>query len=76
MTTNTPSSGPQPDASASAKWITLPYHRRWLLDQASGLFDFFERHSIDPSGGFFALDNEGQPIRQSATGKPPHARFM
>ncbi len=33
-----------------AKWTTLPYHRRWLIDQASGLFDFFEAESIDPEG--------------------------
>ena len=42
-------------AAASVKWATLPYRRQWLLDQASRLFDFFERHSIDPSGGFFSL---------------------
>ena len=29
-------------AATSANWATLPYHRQWLLDQASGLFDFFE----------------------------------
>jgi mannose/cellobiose epimerase-like protein (N-acyl-D-glucosamine 2-epimerase family) len=55
-----------------AKWVTLPYHRRWLLDQASALFDFFERHSIDPAGGFHTLDDEGQPIvRRKADGKAP-----
>ena len=59
-------------APASAKWVTLPYHRRWLLDQASALFDFFEPHSIDPSGGFFTLDDTGRPIgRKIATGELP-----
>jgi hypothetical protein len=28
-------------AAAPANWTTL-HHRQWLLDQASGLFDFFE----------------------------------
>ena len=54
-----------------AKWTALPYHRSWLLGQASGLFDFFEPHSVDPAGGFFFLDNCGQPILQSATGGAP-----
>jgi len=60
-------------AAASPKWVTLPYHRAWLADEASRLFDFFERHSIDPSGGFFTLDDAGKPIgRNVATGlRPP-----
>ncbi len=60
------------DATAAKKWTALPYHRTWLTDQASGLLNFFERHSIDPAGGFFALDDAGRPItRSAATGKPP-----
>ena len=55
----------------AAKWVTLPYHRSWLLDQASGLFDFFEPHSIDPVGGFFDLDDRGQPIERDAAGGRP-----
>jgi len=54
MTSELPASGP--------KWVTLPYHRRWLVEQATSLFDFFERESIDPSGGFFDLDDAGHPI--------------
>ena len=48
-----------------AKWTTLPYHRRWLIDQAIGLFDFFEAESIDPHGGFFSLDDAGLPIGEA-----------
>src|SRR3954470_11440209 len=56
-------------AAASAKWATLPYHRGWLVEQASRLFDFFEARSIDPSGGFFSLDDLGKSIgRNVATG--------
>lgn len=59
-------------AAASAKWTTLPYHRQWLLDQASRLFDFYEPHSLDPDGGFFQLDDRGLPIkRYAASGKEP-----
>ncbi len=58
-------------AGAGAKWTTLRYHRDWLLAQASGLFDFFEPHAIDPSGGFFMLDDRGRPIGRSASGKVP-----
>ena len=50
----------------SQKWTGLRYHRTWLVDQANRLLDFFEPHSIDPEGGFFSLDNVGQPILRSA----------
>jgi mannose/cellobiose epimerase-like protein (N-acyl-D-glucosamine 2-epimerase family) len=48
-------------AVSGAKWTTLPYHRRWLIDQADGLLAFFEAESIDPDGGFFDLDDAGRP---------------
>ena len=51
--------------ATGAKWTTLPYHRRWLVEQASGLFDFFEVGSIDPNGGFFDLDDAGRPIGEA-----------
>jgi mannose/cellobiose epimerase-like protein (N-acyl-D-glucosamine 2-epimerase family) len=36
------------------------------------LLDFFERHSIDSSGGFSALDDAGKPMaRNVATGQKP-----
>jgi sulfoquinovose isomerase len=50
----------------SAKWTTLTNHRKWLLDQASDLFAFFERSSINPAGGFFALDDYGLPTAGEA----------
>jgi sulfoquinovose isomerase len=40
----------------------LPSHRAWLFQQADDLFAFFEKRSIDPLGGFFDLDVEGNPI--------------
>ena len=33
----------------------------WLLQQANDLFAFFERHIINPLGGFHDLDDEGRP---------------
>jgi sulfoquinovose isomerase len=47
---------------SSLIWTDLPYHRSWLLHQASALFDFFEPESIDPRGGFFVLDDAGRPL--------------
>ncbi len=58
----------KPDA---AKWVSLPYHRTWLIDQASGLFDFFGRRSVNPAGGFFPLDDCGQPILRTQSGTAP-----
>lgn len=59
------------EINETRNWVTLPYHRRWLLDQASGLFDFFEPDSVDPAGGFHALDDRGRPIRRDAGEAPP-----
>jgi mannose/cellobiose epimerase-like protein (N-acyl-D-glucosamine 2-epimerase family) len=56
---------PESIVPSSTKWTTPSYHRTWLLDQAGRLFDFFERHSINPAGGFFCLDDQGRPIVQS-----------
>ncbi len=60
------------DDAAQAKWTALSTHRIWLLNEATRLLEFFERHSIDPAGGFFVLDDQGRPITKSAaTGKAP-----
>jgi mannose/cellobiose epimerase-like protein (N-acyl-D-glucosamine 2-epimerase family) len=58
-------------AAGPVRWTTLPYHRAWLTDQASRLFEFFEPHSINPAGGFFSLDERGRPIAASTSGSPP-----
>ena len=49
------------EARPGLKWTTLPYHRRWLVEQAADLFDFFAG-SLDPKGGFFVLDDAGRPL--------------
>jgi mannose/cellobiose epimerase-like protein (N-acyl-D-glucosamine 2-epimerase family) len=53
------------------KWTTLPYHRHRLVAEANRLFAFFERASLNPAGGFFDLDDRGDPIRGGAAGLPP-----
>jgi mannose/cellobiose epimerase-like protein (N-acyl-D-glucosamine 2-epimerase family) len=59
-------------SAAGPRWVDLPYHRRWLMAQANALFDFFEPHSIDPDGGFFVLDDHGEPILKGRdSGNPP-----
>ena len=45
----------------TSKWAKLPSHRAWLLQQADGLFAFFERRIVNPLGGFYDLDDEGRP---------------
>lgn len=41
----------------TSKWAKLPSHRAWLLQQADGLFAFFERRIVNPLGGFYDLDD-------------------
>jgi mannose/cellobiose epimerase-like protein (N-acyl-D-glucosamine 2-epimerase family) len=50
------------EPSALGNWSTRAYHRRWLLDQADGLFDFFQHHALNPKGGFFELNEAGYPL--------------
>jgi mannose/cellobiose epimerase-like protein (N-acyl-D-glucosamine 2-epimerase family) len=39
-----------------------PYHRRWLLNEASRLFDFFGAASVNFGGGFHSLAADGSPL--------------
>ncbi|MGV4795030.1 AGE family epimerase/isomerase [Rhizobium sp. F40D2] len=43
-------------------WTSRAYHRDWLLNQANSLFDFFQRNSVNPKGGFCDLDDSGKPL--------------
>ncbi|MDP8918700.1 MAG: AGE family epimerase/isomerase, partial [Pseudomonadota bacterium] len=43
-------------------WRSNRFHRQWLFEQATNLFDFFQHSIINPVGGFFDLDDAGQPI--------------
>lgn len=51
----------------STQWTARTPHRLWLLGQAEALFGFFERHAIDPRGGFHALDLAGNPLPSITT---------
>lgn len=42
-------------------WRNSPTHRQWLQQQAGALLDFYQFKSINPAGGFFELDERGQP---------------
>lgn len=44
------------------RFVTRPAHRQWLLGQANNLLDFFQPNLINPAGGFYSLDDTGQPI--------------
>ncbi|HTO27132.1 MAG TPA: AGE family epimerase/isomerase [Devosia sp.] len=46
----------------SSLWQNRPFHRQYLMRQANNLFDFFEAPSMNPKGGFFELDDDGQPL--------------
>ena len=52
----------QGEPTALGNWSTRAYHRRWLLEQAHGLFDFFQYGASCPTGGFRDLNNIGEPL--------------
>ena len=55
-------------------WRQTAYHRNWLQEQASRLFDFYQYASVNPKGGFFDLDTEGKPFGiDYANSTPPPA---
>jgi sulfoquinovose isomerase len=54
-------------------WADLPYHRRWLAKQAEGLMDFFQYRAINPKGGFYDLDDAGQPLPVENPARGIHA---
>src|SRR5579872_1677658 len=53
-------------------WLDDPNHQRWLRQEADSLFAFFEIESLDPAGGFFALDQSGRAIPAERE-RPVHA---
>ncbi|WP_238858308.1 AGE family epimerase/isomerase [Faunimonas pinastri] len=53
----------QENGQAPKPWRNRPYHRLWLTGQARTLFDTFQFASVNPLGGFYELDDDGQPIK-------------
>ena len=58
------------------KWTALPTHRSWLLAQADSLLGFFQGRSINPQGGFFDLDDRGDPMPAGTSPGTPRARHI
>jgi len=44
-------------------WLSRPYHRQWLRDQAEALFAYYGNRAFNPKGGFFELTATGTPIQ-------------
>src|SRR5689334_17062714 len=43
-------------------WRSRTFHRRWLAGQADDLFESFQHRLVNPAGGFFDLDDAGEPM--------------
>ena len=54
------------------RWTDRQLHREWLWGQAEGLWDFFQRGFVDPSGGFFDLAPDGRPLDAEGQVHPIH----
>lgn len=48
--------------ASGSGFTSRTFHRVWLLDQARSLFAFFQPGFLNPAGGFYALDFEGNPM--------------
>jgi sulfoquinovose isomerase len=59
-------------SASGPAWRENAEHRRWLRGQADGLYSFFEGESLDPAGGFHALDDAGHAI-PAERARPIHA---
>ncbi len=70
----------QSQQSPSSPWSTRPYHRKWLLAQADGLFDFFQGPALNPKGGFYDLSRDGKPLSTdnpaAASMQRPHGALL
>ncbi len=55
-------SAPHWSTTGGPDFLHRPAHRAWLTDQARGLFGVFQRAAVNPAGGFFSLDDRGQPL--------------
>lgn len=53
-------------------WTDKLLHREWLWGQAEGLWDFFQRGFVDPSGGFYDLAPSGRPLDAAGQVHPIH----
>jgi mannose/cellobiose epimerase-like protein (N-acyl-D-glucosamine 2-epimerase family) len=62
-------------AGAPHTWLRSPTHRAWLLAQALRLLDFF-RASLDETGHFVELDDDGQPVRAGGASQPASAQSL
>jgi mannose/cellobiose epimerase-like protein (N-acyl-D-glucosamine 2-epimerase family) len=60
-------------STLAENWTGRPYHRKWLLNQANGLFGFFQYGSINPKGGFFDLSRDGKPLNSDNPVRGIHA---
>jgi mannose/cellobiose epimerase-like protein (N-acyl-D-glucosamine 2-epimerase family) len=60
----------------NTRWVDLPSHRAWLLQQAENLFAFFERSIVNPLGGFYDLDDEGRPTAPGYGAGGTPARYL
>ncbi len=49
-------------ATLGKSWQKRQFHRDWLAAEAVNLLDFFSLNAIDPAGGFYDLDREGEPM--------------
>jgi sulfoquinovose isomerase len=60
---------------ALSPWPQSPAHRAWLLDEALRLLNFF-RASLDDTGQFVELDDDGRPLRASDNAAPTSGQSL
>ncbi|MDO9418443.1 AGE family epimerase/isomerase [Pararhizobium sp.] len=61
------------DENLEAALVDDPDHQAWLLEQAHGLFDFFQVNAFNPAGGFYDLNVAGRPANADNPVRGLHA---
>lgn len=57
-------------------WIDRPGHLGWLTEESGRLLDFYSRAADSDQGGFFWLDDRGDPVRGPAKELWVNARLV
>ena len=69
MTKASATTAADPAGQGNGSWLESPHHQAWTTDQALRLLTFF-KGSVDASGRFVELDDDGRPLPGGSPASP------